>query len=494
MGANVQAQYKLNVNIEKMTYAPGEFLCGTFSFIYDNNKAKKKNIKIKNPLVNISIIQTETIRNNSKPRSKKIPLINQSMNINQLLDINKNPDEIFTFQIQIPFNAQPSFEWPHSEKINASLRSVVQVEINEIKASGTSFLIIKKNSTPLNTPLEVIEKSHKMGIFSGGDVLLKLNYQTNSFPIYSQLPFQFTIDFSQSTYKIKGVNCTFKRKIKMFDTNGSLLHEYIDELEEKNIKGNMTKVQTENFLMYLKDPIEIYKKYCMKILGMANGLHPNQLITLMPSLKGSLFSCEYYFKCKAIIDTPLLSSINSPALYGPIDVFSPLDNNISNVTINPDMLPTMEEVEAQGSFSQQQYSPQPQYPPQPQFPPQQQNPTQQPCPPQQIPPQYPPQQIPPQYPPQQLYPPQQPYPPQQIPPQYPPEQQYQPQQPYPPQQQYPPQQLYPSQVPPEIIPPSQSQPQYPPQNEVPPQPTLPNQINNLSDAKPASDNNQYPSF
>ena len=35
MGANVQGQYKLNVNLGKMTYAPGELLTGTFSFIYD---------------------------------------------------------------------------------------------------------------------------------------------------------------------------------------------------------------------------------------------------------------------------------------------------------------------------------------------------------------------------------------------------------------------------------------------------------------------------
>ena len=142
MGANVQAQYKLNVNLDKMTYAPGELLSGTFRFIYDNDKAKKKKIKIKNPAVNLSIIQTETIKHNSKQRIKQNTLINQSMNINQLLDINKNPDGIFTFQMQVPLNAQPSFEWPHSESINASLRSIIQVEIKDINASGTSFLLL----------------------------------------------------------------------------------------------------------------------------------------------------------------------------------------------------------------------------------------------------------------------------------------------------------------------------------------------------------------
>ena len=66
MGANVQAEYKLNVSLDKMTYAPGELLSGNFSFIYDNDKAKKKKIKIRNPAVNISIIQTETEHSGQK--------------------------------------------------------------------------------------------------------------------------------------------------------------------------------------------------------------------------------------------------------------------------------------------------------------------------------------------------------------------------------------------------------------------------------------------
>ena len=357
MGANQGSEYNLRVNLDKLSYFPGEVVNGTFSFDFGGNKNKRNNIKIKNPAVVLSIVQTETMQARTIPKIYQYTLFTQAVNITQLLDIKKNPDAIFTFQIPIPNNAQPNFEWPYQDWISCSLRSLIQVEIKDCKAQGSSFLVIKKNSKPLNSPLEIIEKTHKKGIFTGGDVLLKANYQTNSFPIYSQVPFSFTVDFSKSKYKIKGINYILKRKITMFDSHGGNLYESIEELMEKNIKGNMTKLQTENCLVELKDPEKIYKKYCMRLIAMANGIKPEQLITLLPSYKGSLFKCEYYIKLKAITDTPLISAINSPSIDLPIDVFSPIEYTINNISINPDLFPTMDQINSQNN-PPQQYPPQ----------------------------------------------------------------------------------------------------------------------------------------
>ena len=357
MGGNIQAQYKLNIKIEKLSYSPGELLNGTFAIDYSKGQEKKKKIHIKKPVVTITIIQTEAIQSSKKATSQN-NIISQNINIKELLKLKKNPDEIFSFQIQIPLNTQPSFEWPHSEKINASLRTIIQLEIKEINALGITPLIIRKNSTPLNTPLEIIEKSHKTGMFSSGDIVLKATFQANSYPVYAQVPFQFTADFNQSKYKIKGINYALERKIKMFDSKGKVISEFIDSLMESKAQGNMTKLQTENCIIDIRDPIEIHRKYYMKILEMANGLESNQLITLMPSIKATLFSCEYYVKCRVLTDALFTSSSNSPTLFFPLDIFTPIDNNISKISINSNIDANMEIDAAPNCSLQQQNTPQ----------------------------------------------------------------------------------------------------------------------------------------
>ena len=346
MGAITPSDYKLRVTLDKMQYNPGELINGTFCFDYQNDQYKKKNLRIKNPAVVLTIIQTETIQERSLPKNKQNVVCSQGINIQELLNINKNPDAVFPFKLQLPINIQPNFEWPHQDNVNCSIRSMFQVEIKDCKALGNAFIVIKKNSTPLSSPLEIIEKSHKKGIFTGGDVLLKANYQTNSFPIYGQVPFTFTVDFSKSKYKIKGINYVLKRKIKMFDSYSNLLAEFNEDLMEKNVKGNMTKNQIENCAVELKDPVDLHRNYCMKLLGSAGGLKSDQVITLMPSVKCSLFECQYYIRLKAVTDTPLISGLNSPTLDLPIDVFSPTEYNINNVVINPDAFPTAEQVGA----------------------------------------------------------------------------------------------------------------------------------------------------
>ena len=115
MGGNLACDYKLHVSLDKMQYSPGELVNGTFSFDFSGDPYKKKNLKIKNPAVVLSIIQTETIQERSQPKKKQNIAITQAININDLLNISKNPDAIFPFQLQIPLNAQPSFEYPHQE-------------------------------------------------------------------------------------------------------------------------------------------------------------------------------------------------------------------------------------------------------------------------------------------------------------------------------------------------------------------------------------------
>ena len=352
MGA-VNAAYKLGIDLEKMAYAPGEMIVGTFYFDWAKNGGIRK-LNLRKRTVNLSFTGIESTFFHSMNREKKQMLFTQNLEFPQLGEVDKNSTIKIPFQVQLPQNAKPSFEYPKNEGVLASYRTFLKIEIPEIKAEGLKYVLVKKLSTPLNSPLKLIERSHKKGLFTGGDVSLTVDYHTNSFPFKTQIPFTLNVDFSQSKYKIKEIEYCLKRKVKFFNEEKMLLEEVIDELQERKVKGDMTKVQTEQCLVDLSDPVKVYENYYMKNLFMAKGLQKDDVINLIPNIKANLFECEYYVKVKAITDTPLISGLNSPSMYVPLDVY-PADNTNVNITIDQSMVaPQGQYGQPQGQYGQPQ--------------------------------------------------------------------------------------------------------------------------------------------
>ena len=319
----------IKINLQKQNFYPGEIINGSFNF--DFQKGEKK-INLKSPNVLISFPTMEYTSHWNRFRQASSNLGSATVNFPQLLEVKNNPKIQVPFQIQIPINAKPSFEWP-LDNMSASYRNFLRIEIPEVKAVGTVLIIIKKPSTPLNTPLNLVQNSQIKGVFCTDNVILNVNYNTNSFPINSKIPFTFTADFSHAKNNIKSLEFVLKRKIKLFQENKTLEEEIIDELQQKSVKSNMTKIQTVNFVADLNDPQEIYQKYSMGKLAVAKGLSPNNVINLIPNIKAVLFECEYYIEVKAITDTPLISIYNSPSMIVPLDVFQ-ADNYNANFYIN----------------------------------------------------------------------------------------------------------------------------------------------------------------
>ena len=263
----------VKINLPKFYFIAGEIINGSFNL--ESKKGQKINLKNTNVIISFPVVESANCRGNFRQATSTLGSI--SLNFSQLLEINNNPKIEIPFQIQIPTNAKPSFEWPR-DSYNISYRNVLKIEIPEIKAVGTTILIIKKLSTPLNTPLNLVEHTQIKGIFSTDDVILSAKYNTNSFPINSQIPFTFNADFSKSTNLIKEIEFVLKRKIRFFDENKELIKE---------------------------------------------------IINLIPNVKATLFECEYYIKVRAITDTPLISVFNSPSMHVPLDVFQADNNNIN---------------------------------------------------------------------------------------------------------------------------------------------------------------------
>ena len=351
MGAE-NAAFKLKIDLENLAYAPGEMIRGTFSFDFTKSGGPRK-VGIRKKAVNLSIVTSESSFIHARNREKKQVIFTQTVEIPQLAEVDKNSAAQMPFQVQLPPNSKPSFEYPKNEDQYASFRTFVKIEIPEVKAEGVKFILVKKLSTPLNSPLKLIERSHKKGLFTGGDVTLTVDYHTNSFPFKTQIPFTLIVDFSQSKYKIKGIEYCLKRKVKFYNEDKLLLEEVIDELQERKVKGDLTKVQTEQCLVELSDPPKVYESYSLKNLFMAQGLQKCDVINLVPNIKTNLFECEYYVKIKAVTDTPLISGLNSPSMYVPLDVY-PADNTNVNFTVDQSMVQQPYGQPPQGQYGQPQ--------------------------------------------------------------------------------------------------------------------------------------------
>ena len=318
MGAT-NSSFILNINLPKQTFTPGEIINGTFNL--NIKKDKKKKIKIKNSEVIISLLTIESTHKHHKELKKT--LVSTTLSIPELLKINENPKMLIPFQMQIPINAKPSFEFFRS-KMYASFRTFLKIEIPKIKVEGTIFIIIKKLPNLLNKPLDLVGLNKKNGLFSLDNIALNLKCDKNSFQLNTQNIFSFLADFSKTKYNLKSMEYTLKRKIKFFNKN-KVSEKIIDELQQKIIKGNMEKQQIVKFVVDLSDPQEIYEKYSMDKLFMFDGLQPNDVINLIPNIKTDLFECEYNIKVKAITD----SQLNSPSMNTSLDVFQGDNCNIN---------------------------------------------------------------------------------------------------------------------------------------------------------------------
>ena len=321
----------LNIDLQKQTFIPGETFSGTFNFVFKEGEKKKINLKNSEVIISFSSIESTY----KHPEELKSTLVASSLSIPELSKINTNPQTRIPFQAQIPMNAKQSFEFSRA-KMYASFRNYLKIEIPEIKAQGIVFIIIKKLPNSLNSPLDLAENTHNKGLFSLDNVVLNVKCHTNNFPLKSQIPFTFSADFSKTKYNIKSMEFVLKRKLKFLNED-KVLEEIIDELQQKKIKGNMKKEQTENFVADLNDPQEIYKKYSMDKLLIIEGLQPNNVINFLPNIKTNLFECEYYIKVRAVTDSSLFSTLNSPSMYVPLDVFQ-ADNYSNNFNIKQSLL------------------------------------------------------------------------------------------------------------------------------------------------------------
>ena len=334
---------KIIVNIDKSVYLPNEFIEGTFSFIFppprpqnpnpNQNMPRNQPYPQKNPppppqpqapknpvpkitsnFVYISIIQEER----AQGRLTKNVLLCQPAEFPQLTQLIDNPQLIFPFEVKIPVSTLPSFEYPLYDA-NCSVRTYVKIEVREIKAVGSAFFIIKKTSSPLNSPLE-LSTTNDRGMYIGA------SYEANSYEVGGKIPFGFQVDFTSTNDKIKSIEYTLLRRVQIM--NG---RKYNDVLCKYLIKGEMTSQQNGDGLVQLFESEHLNKfiqvnKLPMLIMG------PDEVIHLMPSINAQNFKCEYLLLIEATAAGELRTKVT---LEMPFDVYTSSTYNFNLKNAHP---------------------------------------------------------------------------------------------------------------------------------------------------------------
>ena len=315
------ARFNMEIFLNKLTFFPGETIKGEIklSIKYINTNIPQI---LNFPKFYFALIHKECwkkLDNVDKKEKNKIngnfinePPDDTSDNFNQKIIYGNN--EIYndlknkeikdsltvSFQVKIPLDAKPSFEYTNKTNSNKSYgysRIYLDIEIPETYNKKEILIFIQKIPTPLNSELFITKNLTKKKLLgSGTNINFKSSYPKNHYGFGEDCPLSISLDNSGVNDTIKGLSFSLKRKILFVKNNLKVSEEYIEELWEYNMKeNNLNKNINFNIPLLETNKIINEKKYSFFDI---NSICKDNLICLLPSYEGQLIKCQYYIVIK----------------------------------------------------------------------------------------------------------------------------------------------------------------------------------------------------
>ena len=359
MGASLEYKVKngepeINIILEKNDYYPNEIIKG-YIFLISGNLLKKGIINYK--LYNK---QYYSYKDNDKKeinKTKYNSLISKSLTYSQIIDYSLSKGINIPFQIKLPNNICPSFEYTLIQ-FNGHIRNYIEIEIPEFNLKLQKIIIIKKPFNLMKSLLSFNNNKY-LNIFNKGHISLNASYKTNCYAFLDKIPIEINIDNnSNSNVDITKINIKLERIItfKNIDDNihykkNDILYNndiYIDKTLDKN--NNKIKVNIE---INIEEPESLFNKYQIELTNFNYTYiqDKSKLIKLIPNIDTDLFKCEYFIKIKLIYKSFLTS--DNICLDMPLSLFHEntivdLDKNKENI-LNNNNIQTKDENEFDNS-------------------------------------------------------------------------------------------------------------------------------------------------
>ena len=322
---------KLNSQIflNKFNFFPGETIKGSIELsIKEEEKEDSDESKIiSNPKFYYALMHKECWQNNKNNENSEYDnyheeiIFSKKETLNNIYNKDTNNFITINFQIKIPQNTKPSFEFVRPSKpsdIYGYSRNYIILDLREYLIKKEILIFIQKLPLPLNSELTVTKyiTKKKLGfIGSGSNINFQGSYPKNNYGFNEVCPLTISLDIFGSKENIKGIEFTLKRKISFMKNKSKVGEEYVDDLWNSSMKeNNLSKII--NFKLPLIEPDKIIKERKFPFLDI-NTINKENLICLLPSYDGDLIKCRYYILIKIFYESML---IKNPEFEMPINL------------------------------------------------------------------------------------------------------------------------------------------------------------------------------
>ena len=275
--------------------------------------------------------------NREVEEKEEITIFSLNLNFSNYRGANLMQGVNIPFSIQIT-NCYPTCIFNYRDYV----RHFFTIEFPSIQAKKTAIIIIKNNQNfnvgnglYKSPAIEIKEKEKHKCLCAKGKFAAVLQLQKNVFFYDEQIPFELTIDCSQLSIDIKGVEISLLRTENENIKNNYKRSRNTFSRKINSNKINLLKGQPKYIIKdviqfpLLADfnPIQIYKTLD---IGPIN-FDILKKIHLAPSCLGGLLSVQYYFNVKIFVDS-IFSSDEKLSI--PIDFYVPFNLTQNNIGLN----------------------------------------------------------------------------------------------------------------------------------------------------------------
>ena len=332
-------KYNMDIILNKYTFYPGEVIKGEIKLsIKDEDSEESQTIN--NPKFYFALIHTEcwqkldNIETKDKNKSKENtindpsdqPIDNIKKNIifgkkeiyNNSNDKEPKDNLTIPFQIKIPLEAKPSFEYTNGNKSYGYSRIYLDIEIPDALNKKEILIYILKTPTHLDSQLTISKyiTKKKLGFLgSGSNINFQGSYPKNHYGFGETCPLNILLDIFGSNETIKGISFTLRRKILFMKNYSKVSEEHCEDLWLHNLKENNLN-KNINFNIPLIETTKIINERKSSFFDI-NSTCIDNLICLLPSYDGQLIKCQYNILIKIFYESLL---IKNPEFEMPIDL------------------------------------------------------------------------------------------------------------------------------------------------------------------------------